>query len=96
MQDGHFRCRSMPVGMHATPGWLYYIIKSVLDTSGVDATNAFLDYIMVGGRVADWRLWWEVTLRVMYTEARFRFMLNLHKCKFSVRGTAILGFELCR
>ena len=72
----------MPIGVLAMPIWFKYIINSVLNASRVDATNAFLDDIMVGGIGPDLWLCWEATLRVMYTLARFGFMLTLHKHKY--------------
>ena len=37
----------MPIGVLAERGWFLYIINSMLDSSGVDAVNAFLDDTMV-------------------------------------------------
>ena len=43
----------MPMGVLAVPGWLQYIINSLLDASGVDAASAFLDDIFFRGTAAN-------------------------------------------
>ena len=83
----------MPVGVLAGPGWFYYVINSVLDASGVAAAGAFLDNIIVQGAAAHWIYCCEATLRVMRMLARVSFILNLHKCKYLVSYTVVLGFE---
>ena len=45
----------MPMGVLATPGWFLHVTNSVLDAGEVDLASAFLDDIIVGGTVADWR-----------------------------------------
>ena len=67
----------------------------MLDASGVDPANAFLDNITVGGAAANWRCWGAM-LRVIQIQARFGFMLNLCKYKFLVNSTPILGLEPCK
>ena len=70
----------MLMGMLAAPGWFQHVINSVLDSSGVDAANAFLDDIIIRGIAAYWQLSWEATLKVIRKLTRFQFMLNLGKC----------------
>ena len=78
------------------PGWFQHIINNVLNASGVDTANAFLDNTMAGGPVVDWYQCWEAMLRIMRMLTRLGYMLKLFKCKFLVINIAFLVFELSK
>ena len=42
------------MGVFPAPGCFQLVMKSVLDTRGVDLVCAFLDEIAIGGTTIDW------------------------------------------
>ena len=72
------------------------VIHSVLDSSGMDVTNAFFDNTTVRGTAVDWKQFQEALLKVMRMLEMFGGKLNFFNHKFLVNNIAILGFELCK
>ena len=69
-------------------------MNAAMSAFGVDIASTFLHNCNVKGQQPAWRRCWEDTPQVLQTLAEFSFMTNLHKCKFLVNNTAILGLEL--